>query len=79
MPDRDRGTVPGSVGRLMPNTELRVVGGELWVRGPQVMAGYLNRPEATAEILDRDGGSTRATSATSTRTATSSWSTASRS
>lgn len=29
--------------------------GELWVRGPQVMAGYLNRPEATADILD-DGG-----------------------
>ena len=55
MPDRERGTVPGSVGRLMPNTELRVVAGELWVRGPQVMAGYLNRPDATAEILDRDG------------------------
>ena len=55
MPDRERGTVPGSVGRLMPNTELRVVAGELWVRGPQVMAGYLDRPEATAEILDGDG------------------------
>jgi acyl-CoA synthetase (AMP-forming)/AMP-acid ligase II len=64
MPDRTRGTAPGSVGRLMPNTELRVVersddearaGGELWVRGPQVMTGYLGRPEATAEILDRDG------------------------
>jgi acyl-CoA synthetase (AMP-forming)/AMP-acid ligase II len=55
MPDRERGTVPGSVGRLMPNTELRLVGGELWVRGPQVMRGYLNRPAETAEILDRDG------------------------
>jgi acyl-CoA synthetase (AMP-forming)/AMP-acid ligase II len=55
MPDRERGTVPGSVGRLMPNTELRVVEGELWVRGPQVMRGYLNRPAETAEILDRDG------------------------
>src|SRR5690606_3461412 len=29
--------------------------GELWIRGPQVMAGYLNRPEATAEMLDADG------------------------
>jgi acyl-CoA synthetase (AMP-forming)/AMP-acid ligase II len=55
MPDRERGTAPGSVGRLMPGTELRVAAGELWVRGPQVMAGYLGRPEATAEILDADG------------------------
>lgn len=67
MPDRKFGTVPGSVGRVQPNTELRVVDtqsgrdlgpgerGELWGRGPQVMAGYLNRPDATAEIIDADG------------------------
>ena len=67
MPDRKFGTVPGSVGRVQPNTELRVVDtqsgrdlgpgerGELWVRGPQVMAGYLNRPDATAETIDADG------------------------
>jgi acyl-CoA synthetase (AMP-forming)/AMP-acid ligase II len=66
-PDRTRGTAPGSVGRIVPNTELRVVdpvsggdlgtgeAGELWVRGPQVMSGYLGRPEATAQILDADG------------------------
>jgi acyl-CoA synthetase (AMP-forming)/AMP-acid ligase II len=66
-PDRDAGTVPGSVGRVMPNTELRVVDpdtrhdlaagepGELWARGPQVMAGYLGRPDATAEMVDADG------------------------
>jgi acyl-CoA synthetase (AMP-forming)/AMP-acid ligase II len=66
-PDRARGTVPGSVGRVVPNTELRLVDpdtgadlgagerGELWVRGPQVMAGYLGRPDATAEIIDRQG------------------------
>ncbi|HWU28055.1 MAG TPA: 4-coumarate--CoA ligase family protein, partial [Microbacterium sp.] len=29
--------------------------GELWVRGPQVMVGYLNRPDATAEMLDAEG------------------------
>jgi acyl-CoA synthetase (AMP-forming)/AMP-acid ligase II len=67
MPDRRTGTVPGSVGRVMPNTELRVVdpgtgrdlgageAGELWARGPQVMAGYLGRPDATAELVDADG------------------------
>ena len=29
--------------------------GELWVRGPNVMVGYLGRPDATAETLDADG------------------------
>ena len=29
--------------------------GELWVRGPQIMVGYLNRPEQTAETLPGDG------------------------
>ncbi|TPN81095.1 4-coumarate--CoA ligase family protein [Mesorhizobium sp. CU2] len=29
--------------------------GELWVKGPNVMAGYLNNPDATSEILDADG------------------------
>jgi acyl-CoA synthetase (AMP-forming)/AMP-acid ligase II len=56
MPDRERGTEPGSCGRLMPNTELRVLdSGELLLRGPQVAAGYLNRPDATAELIDADG------------------------
>ena len=56
IPDRRLGTVPGSAGRIAPNTELRVADdGELLIRGPQTMAGYLGRPEATAELIDPDG------------------------
>jgi acyl-CoA synthetase (AMP-forming)/AMP-acid ligase II len=38
-PRRGEGTKPGTCGRPLPGTEVRVVRGELWVRGPQVMAG----------------------------------------
>jgi acyl-CoA synthetase (AMP-forming)/AMP-acid ligase II len=67
LPDRDEGSPPGSVGRSPEGAEIRVVDpatgdeqspgevGELWLRGPHVMSGYLDRPEATAELLDADG------------------------
>ena len=57
----------GSVGPLLPSTEARLVDpesgedvaegeeGELWIRGPQMMRGYLEKPEATAETITDDG------------------------
>ncbi|WP_431222249.1 long-chain-fatty-acid--CoA ligase FadD [Serratia sp. L9] len=55
----------GSIGLPVPSTDIRLVGddgkdvaigqpGELWVKGPQVMLGYWQRPGATDEVL-RDG------------------------
>ena len=40
-----------SVGIPVPGVEVEVRGGELWVRGPNVMLGYWNRPDETAEAL----------------------------
>jgi acyl-CoA synthetase (AMP-forming)/AMP-acid ligase II len=66
-PMDDSRVVLDSVGPPAPNTECRLVDpdtgldcapgerGELWMRGPQVMKGYFNKPEATAACLTGDG------------------------
>ncbi|PCI61897.1 MAG: long-chain-fatty-acid--CoA ligase [Kordiimonadales bacterium] len=55
----------GTCGKPIPGTEIRIVGedgkdmprgepGELLLRGPQIMKGYLNNPDATSESFDGD-------------------------
>ncbi|TDW71268.1 AMP-binding protein [Kribbella pratensis] len=63
VPQDDPEPPPGAVGKLFPSTEMRLVGadgndadeGEIWIRGPQVMKGYLGRPADTDATIDRDG------------------------
>ncbi|HEY1420696.1 MAG TPA: 4-coumarate--CoA ligase family protein [Candidatus Dormibacteraeota bacterium] len=67
VPDSAVDVVPGSVGPAAPNTETKIVDvatgrelgrnqdGEIWIRGPQVMKGYLNNPDATHASIDADG------------------------
>ena len=42
----------GSVGKLLPNCQAKVVDDEIWVKGSSVMMGYYKMPEETAETLE---------------------------
>lgn len=65
-PDRP-GVKLGGIGQPLPNTEVKVADlstgadlgpgqqGEICIRGPQVMRGYLNRPDATRAMIDDEG------------------------
>jgi acyl-CoA synthetase (AMP-forming)/AMP-acid ligase II len=65
--DRQTEAPPGTVGRMTPSTEARLVSvetgedvgvgeeGEIWIRGPQRMKGYFGRPEETDTMIDADG------------------------
>ncbi|HUO09602.1 MAG TPA: AMP-binding protein [Phycisphaerae bacterium] len=57
---------PGAVGKAIPEVQLKTVdeagnvlppntdGGELWIKGPNVMKGYYNQPDVTAEVITHD-------------------------
>ncbi|GGQ62265.1 4-coumarate--CoA ligase family protein [Streptomyces asoensis] len=66
--DAMRDAPAGTVGKLVAGTQMRIVSlddpgkdlgvdetGEILIRGPQVMKGYLGRPDATADMIDPDG------------------------
>lgn len=46
----------GTVGIPIPGVEVKLAeDGEIIVRGPNIMKGYYNRPDLTAEVIDKDG------------------------
>ena len=66
-PTKNAPRKPGSIGFVVPNTEVKLMDvvtgeeagpggeGELLIRGPQIMKGYLNQPGETADSIDREG------------------------
>jgi long-chain acyl-CoA synthetase len=54
--NRPESVRPGSVGQAVEGVEVKIAqDGEILTRGPHVMKGYFNKPEATAEAIDGEG------------------------
>jgi acyl-CoA synthetase (AMP-forming)/AMP-acid ligase II len=64
--DADNSVPPESIGKLIPNVECKIISeegkevgynqpGELCIRGPNIMKGYLNNKEATDACIDSEG------------------------
>ena len=47
--------IPGCSGKPLPSVEVKIVDGELCARGKNLMLGYYNRPQETADVIDSDG------------------------
>lgn len=48
----DTDTKPESMGKIYPEQEYKVVDGELWIKGDNVMVGYAGNPEETAKVME---------------------------
>ena len=47
--------IPGCSGLPLPGVDCKLVDGELCVKGPNLMKGYYNRPDETAQVIDNEG------------------------
>ena len=47
--------IPGCSGLPLPGVDCKLVDGELCVKGPNLMKGYYNRPDETAQVIDSEG------------------------
>ena len=48
---RPNNVIPGTTGQALPETEIKIVKGEILARGDHIMQGYYNKPEETAEVI----------------------------